>query len=63
MWNVLPYTVFDSGTLDGFKGGSQPLVASMSCVLFSFFDAQVRVGLRNQFINNFVFPHGAVPLV
>ena len=30
---------------------------------FQFGVAQVRVGLRKQFINNFVFPLGPVPLV
>ena len=31
------------------------MVASLSCVL-QFYVAQVHVGLRKQFINNFVFP-------
>ena len=51
MWNDVPYTVLDTGTLDWFNGASQPLVASLSY----FFMAQVLVGLRKQFINNFVF--------
>ena len=34
-WNDLPYTVFDTGMLDGFKG-TEPSVASMGCVFFSF---------------------------
>ena len=37
LWNDLPYTVFDTRTLYLFKGAcSQPLVASLSCVFFSF---------------------------
>ena len=41
MWNGLPYTVFDTEKLDGFKG--QPLVASLSCFL-QFSVAKVLVG-------------------
>ena len=41
--NDLPGTVFATGTLDGFKGAANRWL-------------QVLVGLRNQFIYNFVFP-------
>ena len=56
MWNDLPYTVFDTGTLDRFKG------AVNRCCFPGFvfqFVAQVIVGLRKQFINNFVFTTSA----
>ena len=43
MWNDLPYTVFDTGMPDGFKGA----VVLVEC--------QVLVGLQKQFIN-FVLP-------
>ena len=39
----------------GLNESSQSLVASLSCV-FKFSVAQVLVGLRKQFINNFVLP-------
>ena len=53
MWNDLPFAVFDTGTLDGFKGA-----VNRCCFpefVFQFSVAQVLVGLRKQ-INNFVFP-------
>ena len=46
--------MFDTGTLDGFLGSSQSLVASLS-LFFSFSVVQVLVGLRKQFMSNFVF--------
>ena len=54
MWNDLPYIVFDTGTLYGFKGVVNRWL--LPCVVFSFSLAQVLVWLRKQFINNFVFP-------
>ena len=40
MWNVCPYTVFDTGTLDGLTGAvDRPLVDSRSCICFSFSSA------------------------
>ena len=48
-------TVFDTGTLDGSKGESAVGCFPESCFLL-FSVAQVLVGLRKQFINNFVFP-------
>ena len=54
IWNDLPYTVFDTGMLEGFKGAvNRRLLPS---VVFSFSMVQVLMGLRKQFINNFVFP-------
>ena len=53
MWNDLPHTVFDTGTLDGFEGA---LVASSVPDFLQFSVTQVLVGLQKQFINNFVFP-------
>ena len=50
MWNNHPYTV----SLDGFKGEVNHWL--LPWVGFSFFEAQVFVGLRKQFIFNFVFP-------
>ena len=54
VWNDLPYTVFDTRTLDGFKGAVNRWL--FPWVFFQFFIVQVHVGLRKQFINNFVFP-------
>ena len=54
VWNDLPYAVFDTGTLDGFNGA-----VNHGCFpefVFQFSVVQVFVGLRKQFINNFVFP-------
>ena len=59
VWNDLPYSVFDTQTLDGFKGSSQSMVASLNCV-FQFSVEQVTVGFRKQFTNNFVFPRPAL---
>ena len=55
VWNDLPYSVsvFDTGTLDGFKGAVNQTSLSL---FFSFSVAHVLVGLRKQFINNFDFP-------
>ena len=41
----------------------QSVVGCFSEFVFSFSVAQVLVGLRKQFINNFVFPLGPVLLV
>ena len=55
MWNYLLYTVFGTGTLDGFKGAvNHWYFPELSFLQFSV--AQELVGLRKQFINNFVFP-------
>ena len=54
MWNDLQYTVFDTRTLDGFRGavdnGCVPELYFLQLAL-----AQVLVGLRKQLINTFVF--------
>ena len=52
MWNDLPYPLFDTGTLNGFQEAVNLWL--LSRVVF-FFVAQVLVGLRKNFINNFVF--------
>ena len=54
MWNDFPYTVIDARTLDRFKGAVNLWL--LPGVVFSFSVAQVLVGLRKQFINNFGFP-------
>ena len=54
MRNDLPYTVFDTGTLDGFKGAVNHWL--LPWFVFSFSVAQVLVGFQKKFINNFVFP-------
>ena len=47
--------MFHSGTLDGFKDAVNRWL--LSRVLFSSFSVvHVLVGLRKQFMNNFVFP-------
>ena len=52
----LPYTVFDTGPLDGFKGAvNRWLVGCFLELVFLFSKVQVLVGLYKQFINNFVF--------
>ena len=53
IWNDLPNTEFDTGTLDGFKGAVNRWL--LPGVVFSFSVAQMLVGLRKQFINNFDF--------
>ena len=53
--NDLPYTVFDNGTLDDFKGTVNRGCLPELCLL-RFSVAQVLVGLRKQFIKNIVFP-------
>ena len=50
----LPYTVFDTGTLDVFKEAVNRWL--LPVFVFQFSVVQVLVGLRKQFINNFVFP-------
>ena len=62
VWNDLPYRVFDTGTLDGFKRACQSFLASLS-LFFSFSVALVLVGLLKQFIKKNVFPHGPLMLV
>ena len=54
MWNDLLYIEFDTGTLDGFRGAVNRWLLPL--VVFSFSVAQVLVGFRNKFINNFLFP-------
>ena len=55
MWNGLPYTVFDTGTLDGFKGAvNRWLLARV--VFSSIFYGACACEVRKEFINNFVFP-------
>ena len=55
MWNDLPYTLFDTGMLVGFKDTVNcqllPLVVFSSVLL-----VQMLVGLQKQFINYFGFP-------
>ena len=62
MYNDLPYTVF---TPEGWMGlRVQSAVARfIELCLLQFFVALVLVGLRKQFVNNFVFPHEPVLLV
>ena len=55
MWNDLPYTVFDTGMLNGFKGAVNRWLLPR-VVFFQFSVAQVLVGLRKKFMNFFVFP-------
>ena len=55
--NDLPYTVFDTGTLDGFKGSLSP------SLLFSFSVAPVLPRLRKQFIKKMFSQLGPVLLV
>ena len=54
VWNDLPYTVFGTGTLDRLMEPS--IVGCFHEFVFLFSVVQVLVGLRKQFINNFVFP-------
>ena len=53
VWNDLPYTVFDTGKLDGFKGAVNRCCFPEFVCQFSV--TQVLVGLRNQFINKSIF--------
>ena len=55
MWNNLPYTVFDTGMLDGFKGAQSTVGCFSELCFLQFSVAQVLVGLRKLFINNFIF--------
>ena len=57
VWNDLSYTVFDTGTLDGFKGAVNRWLLPWVC--YSVFRGACAVGLRKQFINNLVFPNWA----
>ena len=52
--NYLPYTVFDTVSLDGFKGAINRLLHP-ELYFFQFSVAQV-LGLPKQFINSPVFP-------
>ena len=54
MWNDLPCTVFDTGTLDGFRGAVNRWLLPY-VVFSSVFRGAGASGLRKQFINNF-FP-------
>ena len=56
MWNHLPYTVFDSGTLGGCKGN---VGYFHELCIFQFSVTHVLVGLRKQFISNF-FQRGSL---
>ena len=62
MWNDLPYTVFDTGTLDGFKGAVNRWLLP-SVVFSSVFRGAVSCWFQKQFINSFVFPLAPVLLV
>ena len=56
LWNDLPYTVFDTGTLYGFKGAvNRWLFPELFFLHFSV--AQMLVALRKQFIKNFCFSY------
>ena len=61
MWNDLPYTVFDTRTLDRFKGAVNRWL--LPWIVFYYSVAQVLVGLQKQLINNLVFTFGPVLLV
>ena len=54
LWNDLPYTVFDTGTLMDSRVQSTVGCFPELCFL-QFSKAQVLVGLQKQLINNFVF--------
>ena len=55
VWNDLPYSVFHTRMLDGLR--EQSIVGCFpELCFFQFFVLQVLVGLRKQFMNNFVFP-------
>ena len=61
LWDDVLYTLFDTGTLDGFKGAVNlwlllSVVFSGACCVLFCCVAQVLVGFRKQFINNVVFP-------
>ena len=58
MWDDLSYTVFDTRTLDGFKGAVNRWLLSR-VVFSSIFRGAGIVGLQKQFINNVVFPTSA----
>ena len=55
MWNDFPYTVFDTGTLHGFKGAVNHWNCFHELCFLQFSVAQVLVVLRKQIVNNFVF--------
>ena len=62
MWNDLPWSVFDSCTLSGFKGAVN--LSLLHWRLFSFFSvAQVLVGLLCNFVNVLFFPLGLASLI
>ena len=56
VWNYLPYTVFDTGTLEGLR--EQSILGCFPEFVFQFSVVKVLVGLRKQFRNIFVFPLG-----
>ena len=58
MWDDLSYTVFDTETLDEFKGAVNRWLLSR-VVFSSVFRGAGIVGLQKQFINNVVFPTSA----
>ena len=53
MWNDLPYTVFGTETLDGFKDAVNRWLLPLVVFSSGFRGAG---GVAKQFINNFVFP-------
>ena len=59
--NDLPYTVFDTGTLNGFNEAVNRWLLNSPSLFFSVSVVQMLVGLRKHFINNFVFQLGPVP--
>ena len=54
VWNDLPYTSFDTGTLDGFKGAVNRWL--LPWVYFSVFRGAGACGVAYAFISNFVVP-------
>ena len=56
VWNDLPYTVFDTGTLDEFKGAVNRRLLPWVC-FFSFSVEHLLEGLRKPFYKQFCFSH------
>ena len=56
MWNDLPYTMFDTGTLDGFNGVVNRWLLSMMCALSLFRGADSCGVAKVIYYDNFVFP-------
>ena len=55
VWNDLPCTVFNTGTLDGFKGTANRWLLPELC-FFSFPWRRCFLGCESNLENNFVFP-------